>query len=155
MWCIFSAARCTNYLLCDQTIENIIIFSSAFWGKLRGLLNLPHSLLCIMPMTPVRHNILVSFYREWENVNFKCVYFYMINNSLVDRCKFIMNAFKTFSFTSSPPVPSEYWHVMTCKVSDWRNGNDTRVRRVLLDMSNAVTFRVVIWVGEWNDTLRL
>ena len=49
-----------------------------------------------LPMTPVRHNILVSFYREWENVNFKCVYFYMINNSLIDKCKLLWMFFKPF-----------------------------------------------------------
>ena len=75
----------------------------------------------------------------------------MFNNSLVDRCKFIMNVFQTFA--SSPPVPSESWYEMQCNVSDWMSGNDTNVRRVLLDMNIPVTFSVVICVGEWNDTL--
>ena len=61
------------FLLCDQTIEDIN-FSSAFLVELRGVAQLtPLSPMynAKLPMTPVRHNILVSFYREWENVNFK------------------------------------------------------------------------------------
>ena len=37
-----------------------------------------------------------------------------------------------------------------CKVSDWRSGNDTRVRRMLRDMVNQETLKVVICVEEMH-----
>ena len=46
---LYSAAWCKRSLTCDQTIEDIIVFASAFLAKLRGVaqltwwLNLPHS----------------------------------------------------------------------------------------------------------------
>ena len=52
--CIFSAAWCKRSLLCDQTLEDIIIFSSAFlvelmgWFNLPSGSNLPHSPLSIL-----------------------------------------------------------------------------------------------------------
>ena len=49
---------------------------------------------------------------------------------------------------SAPSSPSDPWHVMSCKVSDWRSGNDTSVRRMLRDMVNRDTIKVVICVEE-------
>ena len=38
--------------------------------------------------------------------------------------------------------------MMSYKVSDWRSGNDTRVRNMLRDMVNRETLKVVICVEE-------
>ena len=94
---------------------------------------------------PMRKRIctIIMYYCTWLT----------IVSSLIDRCKVIMKVFQTLWFASSPSVPSESVHVMKSKVSDWRSGNDTRVRRVLRDMANTQTYRVVICAEEWNDML--
>ena len=55
------------------------------------------------------------------------------------------------SFIDSAPSPlSDPWHGVSSKVSDWRSGNATRVRRMLRDMVTQATRKVVICVEEMH-----